>query len=184
MEVDATILITRELRKKSRPTRVHESCLRTWVGACAHPASFCATPLSEVQQSVQEPASPPSPFPPLVRSVVSVLGLLLPVRARTASRPTPCLVLLHTIGGRCSSIKMCVAPTPRSTRPRATAGGTRYSSLRALSRASSGRMASKYEVLQGDRVLATLTRNVLGTRWTVKSGETRTHVDYAESTGQ
>ena len=40
-------------------------------------------------------------------------------------------------------------------------------------------MASKYEVLQGDTVLATLTRNVLGTRWTVKSGETRTHVDYA-----
>ena len=40
-------------------------------------------------------------------------------------------------------------------------------------------MASKYEVLQGDTTLATLTRNVLGTRWTVKSGDIRTHVDYA-----
>ena len=206
-------------RNLDQPTRVHESCLRTWVGACAQRAArrgsddqpanaFAARRAAarrarslenqaDVQQSVQEPASPPSPPSsttcPLCRaplSEASVLGLLLPVRARTALERDPSAFCATPLSEDAPPLRCVVSVLDRKSgrargapllalRVQGHGGRDALLVARASSRASSGRMASKYEVLQADAVLATLTRNVLGTRWTVKSGEIRTHVDYA-----
>jgi hypothetical protein len=207
-------------RNLDQPTRVHESCLRTWVGACAQRAArrgsddqpanaFAARRAAarrarslenqaDVQQSInQEPASPPSPPSsttcPLCRaplSEASVLGLLLPVRARTALETDPALFCSTPLAEDAPPLRCVVSVLDRKSgrargapllalRVQGHGGRDALLVARASSRASSGRMASKYEVLQADAVLATLTRNVLGTRWTVKSGDTRTHVDYA-----
>ena len=208
-------------RNLDQPTRVHESCLRTWVGACAQRAArrgsddapanaFAARRAAarrarslenqaDVQQNnVQaEPASPPSPPSsttcPLCRaplSEASVLGLLLPVRARTALEQDPSAFCSTPLAEDAPPLRCVVSVLDRKSgrargapllalRVQGHGGRDALLVARASSRASSGRMASKYEVLQGDTVLATLTRNVLGTRWTVKSGDIRTHVDYA-----
>ena len=208
-------------RNLDQPTRVHESCLRTWVGACAQRAArrgsddqpanaFAARRAAarrarslenqaDVQQNnvTAEPSSPPSPPSsttcPLCRaplSEASVLGLLLPVRARTALETDPALFCATPLAEDAPPLRCVVSVLDRKSgrargapllalRVQGHGGRDALLVARASSRASSGRMASKYEVLQNDTVLATLTRNVLGTRWTVKSGDVRTHVDYA-----
>mmetsp|Transcript_5714 Transcript_5714/g.14512 ORF Transcript_5714/g.14512 Transcript_5714/m.14512 type:complete len:439 (-) Transcript_5714:41-1357(-) len=208
-------------RNLDQPTRVHESCLRTWVGACAQRAArrgsddqpanaFAARRAAarrarslenqaDVQQNnvTAEPSSPPSPPSsttcPLCRaplSEASVLGLLLPVRARTALETDPALFCATPLAEDAPPLRCVVSVLDRKSgrargapllalRVQGHGGRDALLVARASSRASSGRMASKYEVLQADAVLATLTRNVLGTRWTVKSGDVRTHVDYA-----
>ena len=208
-------------RDLDQPTRVHESCLRTWVGACAQRAArrgsddqpanaFAARRAAarrarslenqaDVQQNnaTPEPSSPPSPPSsttcPLCRaplSEASVLGLLLPVRARTALETDPASFCATPLAEDAPPLRCVVSVLDRKSgrargapllalRVQGHGGRDALLVARASSRASSGRMASKYEVLQNDTVLATLTRNVLGTRWTVKSGDVRTHVDYA-----
>ena len=208
-------------RNLDQPTRVHESCLRTWVGACAQRAArrgsddqpanaFAARRAAarrarslenqaDVQQNnvTAEPSSPPSPPSsttcPLCRaplSEASVLGLLLPVRARTALETDPASFCATPLAEDAPPLRCVVSVLDRKSgrargapllalRVQGHGGRDALLVARASSRASSGRMASKYEVLQGDQTLATLTRNVLGTRWTVKSGDVRTHVDYA-----
>lgn len=204
------------------PTRVHESCLRTWVGACAQRAARRGADEAPVnafaarraaarrarsletapgEHVVAEPASPSSPPSsttcPLCRaplSEASVLGLLLPVRARTALEDNPASFCATPLAEDAPPLRCVVSVLDRKNtfrrgapllalRVQGHGGRSALLVARAASRrgpGGSGRMASKYEVLLEDGpVLASLTRNVLGTRWTVKSGELRTHVDYA-----
>ena len=203
------------------PTRVHESCLRTWVGACAQRAARRGADEAPVNafaarraaarrarsletapgEHVVDPPSPPSPPSsttcPLCRaplSEASVLGPLLPVRARTALEDDPAAFCATPLAEDAPPLRCVVSVLDRKNtfrrgapllalRVQGHGGRSALLVARAASRrgpGGSGRMASKYEVLLEDGpVLASLTRNVLGTRWTVKSGELRTHVDYA-----
>lgn len=158
------------------PTLVHEGCLRHWVGACA----------------------------PLSKAVV--LGLMLPSAARGALERDPRSFATAPLGAGEPTLRCVVSVLDRRRR-----GGSRGGPLLALrvqgygagplllaaaKRASSrmaptSRLARRFDISCVDAdgslespgaVVASVNRNVLGTRWTVcakKTGKTGAVVDYA-----
>ncbi|KAJ8600123.1 hypothetical protein CTAYLR_003442 [Chrysophaeum taylorii] len=180
------------------PARVHEACLRSWVGACARRAA-----------RHDDPAGVTCPLcrAPLEEKVAKALELAARARAALAQCPHAfaarplcgadgvirCVVKVHDKHPRVSprAISPRQAPSEAPLLLSLFVEGEEYQDLpllvaRAPKVLGSSRLATKFEILFGPRPddpnekpAAIISRNCLGTRWTVADPvKRRCTIDY------
>lgn len=173
--------------KVEQPARVHEACLRSWVGACARRAA---------RQQDENLVTCPLCRAPLAERVAKALELA--ARARAALAQCPHVFAAAGLSGN-DGVVRCVVKVHDKTRasPRRDVllslyveGDDEQEPLlvaRAPKVFGSSRLATKFEILFGARrgaqetLAAVISRNYLGTRWTVadpSNSKRRCVVDY------